>query len=83
MRQALRVRRRPGEAEASRTGDRTSDRDRTAGGPRSAPRAAAYDDSDDPALAAYNHYLAWLNAQPARDAGRLPGMTAQKPRRDS
>jgi DNA-binding transcriptional regulator of glucitol operon len=49
-------------------------------GPGAAPRRparirsqAAYDDSDDPALAAYNDYLAWLNANPHATAADYPG----------
>jgi hypothetical protein len=47
--------------------------------PARAPRrrtrsAAAYDDSDDPQLAAYNHYLAWLNANPQRNPADYPGL---------
>ncbi len=34
----------------------------------------AYDDSDDPALAAYNHYLAWRNAHPHATPADYPGM---------
>jgi DNA-binding transcriptional regulator of glucitol operon len=43
--------------------------------PRSAPRraGAAYDDSDDPELAAYNRYLAWLAANPDRSSADYPG----------
>ena len=36
---------------------------------------AAYDDSADPQLAAYNHYLAWLNAHPHASRADYPGMT--------
>jgi DNA-binding transcriptional regulator of glucitol operon len=36
---------------------------------------AAYDDSEDPQLAAYNHYLAWLNAHPYASRADYPGMT--------
>ncbi|MFC7481086.1 hypothetical protein ACFQX7_15025 [Luedemannella flava] len=36
---------------------------------------AAYDDSDDPELAAYNDYLAWLNANPHASATDYPGRT--------
>jgi hypothetical protein len=49
--------------------------------PRSRPRRrneAAYDDSDDPALAAYNHYLAWLNAHPHASPADYPGPPARK-----
>jgi hypothetical protein len=35
---------------------------------------AAYDDSDDPELAAYNHYLAWRNANPHATQADYPGM---------
>lgn len=38
---------------------------------------AAYDDHDDPALAAYNHYLAWLNANPDRAPADYPGQPVQ------
>jgi hypothetical protein len=38
---------------------------------------AAYDDSDDPALAAYNHYLAWLNANPHASPADYPGPPAR------
>jgi hypothetical protein len=44
--------------------------------PRSAPRRrleAAYDDSDDAQLAAYNRYLAWLNANPHASPMDYPG----------
>jgi hypothetical protein len=34
---------------------------------------AAYDDSDDPELAAYNHYLAWCNAHPYASPADYPG----------
>jgi hypothetical protein len=36
-------------------------------------RAAAYDDSDDAELAAYNHYLAWLSANPGASPSQYPG----------
>jgi hypothetical protein len=36
---------------------------------------AAYDDSDDAELLAYNHYLAWLNANPRASAAEYPGYT--------
>lgn len=39
---------------------------------------AAYDDSDDPALAAYNHYLAWLNAHPHASPADYPGPPVRK-----
>lgn len=32
-----------------------------------------YDDSDDPELAAYNRYLAWLNANPHANPADYPG----------
>lgn len=41
--------------------------------PRRVRSQAAYDDSDDPELAAYNHYLAWLNANPHASATDYPG----------
>lgn len=34
---------------------------------------AAYDDSGDEALAAYNRYLAWLNAHPHASPSEYPG----------
>jgi hypothetical protein len=36
---------------------------------------AAYDDSGDPTLAEYNHYLSWLNANPQARPADYPGMT--------
>jgi hypothetical protein len=46
----------------------------TSARPRSTQRrAAAYDDSDDPALRSYNHYLAWLNAHPHATPAEYPG----------
>ena len=33
----------------------------------------AYDDTDDEQLAAYNHYLAWLNANPTASPAAYPG----------
>jgi len=39
---------------------------------------AAYDDSDDPQLAAYNHYLSWLNAHPHATPADYPGPPASK-----
>jgi DNA-binding transcriptional regulator of glucitol operon len=39
----------------------------------SAHVGAAYDDSDDPDLAAYNRYLAWLAANPDRSRADYPG----------
>ncbi|GAA1756959.1 hypothetical protein [Luedemannella helvata] len=41
--------------------------------PRRVRSQAAYDDSDDPELAAYNDYLAWLNANPHASAADYPG----------
>jgi hypothetical protein len=38
----------------------------------------AYDDTDDPQLAAYNRYLAWLNANPQANPGDYPGWTSTK-----
>jgi DNA-binding transcriptional regulator of glucitol operon len=35
---------------------------------------AAYDDSADPALRAYNHYLAWLNEHPHLTPADYPGL---------
>ncbi|MBX6748288.1 MAG: hypothetical protein IRY85_01250 [Micromonosporaceae bacterium] len=46
--------------------------------PRRPRNEAAYDDSDDPALAAYNHYLAWLNAHPNATPADYPGPPARK-----
>jgi hypothetical protein len=37
--------------------------------------AAAYDDSGDANLEAYNHYLAWLNANPHASPSQYPGRT--------
>jgi hypothetical protein len=34
---------------------------------------AAYDDSGDAELAAYNRYLAWLNANPHASPAEYPG----------
>ena len=42
--------------------------------PRRKRNEAAYDDSADPELAAYNHYLAWLNANPRGRPADYPGM---------
>jgi uncharacterized membrane protein len=48
-----------------------------AGGLKRAARprrpAAGWDDSDDDELAAYNHYLAWLNANPHVSPSQYPG----------
>jgi hypothetical protein len=44
-----------------------------------ADAAGAYDDEDDPALAAYNHYLAWLNANPGKRPVDYPGVTSPRP----
>jgi hypothetical protein len=53
---------------------------RTAGTGREARRPVltyrpqpATDDRNDPELAAYNHYLAWLNANPGARRGDYPG----------
>lgn len=57
---------------ASGAVDSTSTPTRT----RPAPRRrveAAYDDSDDAQLAAYNRYLAWLNANPNASPMDYPG----------
>jgi DNA-binding transcriptional regulator of glucitol operon len=43
--------------------------------PRRRRNETAYDDSDDPQLAAYNHYLAWRNANPHATAADYPGMS--------
>jgi DNA-binding transcriptional regulator of glucitol operon len=40
---------------------------------RARTRSSAYDDSDDPELAAYNHYLAWRNANPHASRSDYPG----------
>ena len=37
------------------------------------PADAAYQDADDPDLAAYNRYLAWLNAHPGARPADYPG----------
>jgi hypothetical protein len=50
---------------------------RTAPAPMTARRRrnqAAYDDHDDPELAAYNHYLGWLNANPHKNPADYPGV---------
>lgn len=39
----------------------------------SGPAEAAFDDSDDPELAAYNRYLAWLSANPGARRVDYPG----------
>jgi DNA-binding transcriptional regulator of glucitol operon len=41
--------------------------------PRPARTGPAYDDSADEELAAYNRYLAWLNANPHANASEFPG----------
>jgi DNA-binding transcriptional regulator of glucitol operon len=43
------------------------------GRPVRVPAAAARTDDDDPELAAYNAYLAWLNAHPGARPGDYPG----------
>ncbi|BCB87274.1 hypothetical protein Psuf_045870 [Phytohabitans suffuscus] len=40
---------------------------------RTARRPAGYDDGGDPELAAYNHYLAWLNEHPGARPADYPG----------
>lgn len=46
-----------------------------------APTQTVYeDDTDDPTLAAYNHYLAWLNANPGKRPVDYPGATSDKVR---
>jgi len=40
---------------------------------RAVPAEVAYQDADDPDLAAYNRYLAWLNAHPDARPGDYPG----------
>jgi hypothetical protein len=43
-------------------------------GARPATRSGpAYDDADDPDLAAYNRYLGWLNANPGKTPADYPG----------
>lgn len=39
--------------------------------------APVVDDRDDPELAAYNHYLAWLNANPGARPADYPGYRGQ------
>jgi DNA-binding transcriptional regulator of glucitol operon len=43
---------------------------------------AAYDDTDDPELAAYNHYLAWINANPHRSSADYPGLPDTAPAKE-
>jgi DNA-binding transcriptional regulator of glucitol operon len=45
--------------------------------PRRRRNEAAYDDSDDPELAAYNHYLAWRAAHPHATTADYPGYSTQ------
>jgi DNA-binding transcriptional regulator of glucitol operon len=47
----------------------------TVGRPIRVPATATTDESDDPELAAYNDYLAWLAAHPGARAGDYPGPT--------
>lgn len=47
--------------------------------PRRPRDERAYDDSDDPALHAYNHYLAWLSANPRRSPAAYPGLPDPAP----
>lgn len=59
-------------------GASTSDPDARAGRPVPRPARArrpeaGWDDSDDDELAAYNHYLAWLNANPHVSPSQYPG----------
>jgi hypothetical protein len=42
----------------------------------SGPDPAAYEDADDPALAEYNRYLAWLSANPGARPVDYPGTRA-------
>jgi DNA-binding transcriptional regulator of glucitol operon len=56
--------------------DGVADRGTDAPVPRRRPRPrneAAYDDSGDTELAAYNRYLAWLNAHPHASPSEYPG----------
>jgi hypothetical protein len=53
--------------------------DQSAPAPRRRRRnETAYDDSDDPELAAYNHYLAWFNANPHLTPADYPGLPAKE-----
>jgi hypothetical protein len=66
MRQAIRAAAPGGEdVAAAPAGDPPMRRQRTL--------TAAYDDSDDAELLAYNHYLAWRNANPRASASEYPG----------
>ena len=49
---------------------------------RRAPTQVVYEDDadDDPTLAAYNHYLAWLKANPGRRPADYPGAASDKVR---
>jgi len=47
--------------------------------PRRPRNEAAYDDTDDPTLHAYNHYLAWMNANPHRSPADYPGLPDPDP----
>ena len=72
----------PGAAVAGRADETVRSPAAQSSAPRSRPRRprneAAYDDSDDPALAAYNHYLAWLNAHPHASPADYPGPPTRK-----
>ena len=39
--------------------------------------AVAWDDAEDEELAAYNHYLAWLNANPHQSPSKYPGRSKE------
>jgi hypothetical protein len=47
-------------------------------GPKRRRNEVAYDDSDDPELAAYNHYLAWRAAHPYAPPADYPGLPQSK-----
>jgi DNA-binding transcriptional regulator of glucitol operon len=46
--------------------------------PRPVRSPVAQDDGDDPQLAAYNRYLAWLNENPQANPRDYPGWTSTK-----